>query len=383
MGSRAENRAEGIGQIIRKDILRLPFAIGTGIKYHSVERIYLPKPVLFGLQVTDKCNSRCTMCLRWKTKPGKEPSLGDIQEIFANPLLNRLEKVILVGGEPTLRDDLAQVTQVILDSNPRIKQVWLITNGLEPSLVRERVKDILELPACSRLKTFGVEVSLDGYGDIHERIRRVPRAFDRVKETLDILKGLQLHSPLSILLNCTVQKLNVSNLPKIAKFAREMGLPINFGPVVQLLDNEDSFKEHLRPSRDQLIELEDFFSHQIKHNIRLPTIAFWHDYFRIIRGEKRRVPCRLPYHSLTMAPEGDLFVCGNESLVYGNVYETTIDKIWYSEKAEKLRKKLRKYICPVCQSSCNTSFSQKYEFFYFAKFLMMIALRRFFGSVGR
>jgi len=380
---RAESTAEEIGQIIRKGILRLPFFIGTGIKYHSIERIYIPKPVLFGLEVTRRCNSRCIMCSKWKTKPGKEPSLGEVQEIFANPLLNRLKTVIFVGGEPTLRDDLAQVAQVILDSNPGIKQIWLVTNGLEPSLVKERVKDILELPACSRLKIFGVEVSLDGYGDIHERIRRVPRAFDRVNETLKVLKSLQLHSPLSILLNCTVQKLNVSNLPQIAKFAREMELPINFGPVVQSSGIEDSFKEHLKPSCDQLRELKDFFNYQMKHSIRLPTIAFWQDYFRIIRGERRRIPCALLYHSLTMAPEGDLFVCGNESLVYGNVYNTAIDKIWYSEKAEKLRKKAKKYICPACQSSCNTNFSLKYEFFYFAKFLMMRALRRFFASLGR
>lgn len=382
MRSRAESTAEEIGQIIRKGILRLPFFIGTGIKYHFTGRTYIPKPVVFTLLVTRRCNSRCIMCSRWKAKPGQELSLGEVQEIFANPLLNRLETVIFAGGEPTLRDDLAQIAQVILDSNSRIKEIWFITNGLEPSLVKERVKDILELPAYPRLKLFGVEVSLDGYGDIHERIRRVPRAFDRVNETLKVLKSLQLHSPLSILLNCVVQKLNVSNLPQIAKFAREMEIPINFSPVVQTSGNEDSFKEHLKPSHDQLRELEDFFNHQMKHSIRLSTIAFWQDYFRIIRGERRRIPCALLYHSLTIDSEGDLLVCGNESLVYGNVHNTPIDKIWYSKKAERLRKKAKKYICPACPSSCNTYFSLKYEFFYFAKFLMMRALRRFFRNLG-
>jgi len=323
------------------------------------------------------------MCSRWKAKPGQEPSLGEVKEIFTNPLLNRLETVILSGGEPTLRNDLAQIVQVILDSNPGIKEIWFITNGLEPSLVKERAKDILELPAYSRLKIFGVEVSLDGYGDIHERIRRVPRAFDRVNETLKVLKSLQLHSPLSILLNCVVQKLNASNLPQIAKFAREMEIPINFSPVVQSSGIEDSFKEHLKLRDNQLRELENFFNHQMKHSIRrLPTIAFWQDYFRIIRGERRRIPCTLLYHSLTIDSEGNLVVCGNESLVYGNVHNTAIDKIWYSEKAERLRKKAKKYICPACPSSCNTTFSLKYEFFYFAKFLMMRALRRFFRSLG-
>ncbi len=162
-----------------------------------------------------------------------------------------------------------------------------------------------------------------------------------------------------------------------------MEIPINFSPVVQSSGIEDSFKEHLKLRDNQLRELENFFNHQMKHSIRrLPTIAFWQDYFRIIRGERRRIPCTLLYHSLTIDSEGNLVVCGNESLVYGNVHNTAIDKIWYSEKAERLRKKAKKYICPACPSSCNTTFSLKYEFFYFAKFLMMRALRRFFRSLG-
>jgi len=61
------------------------------------------------------------MCSIWKTKPKEKPTLGEIQKIFTNPLLDHLETVILSGGEPTLRKDLAQIVQIILDSNPRIK----------------------------------------------------------------------------------------------------------------------------------------------------------------------------------------------------------------------------------------------------------------------
>jgi len=378
MGNRRKSIDKGVDQIVRKNILRLPLFIGTAVKYYCAGHVYIPKPVVFTLGITRRCNSRCIMCSIWKTKPGKEPSLSEIQEIFSNPLLNRLETVVLSGGEPTLREDLPQIVQVILDCNPRIKQVWLITNGLEPSVVGERVKDILNLATYSRLKKFAVEVSLDGYGDTHERIRRVPGAFDRVNETIKVLKNLQLNSQFGICLNCVVQKLNVSDLPQISKFARKMELPITFGPVVQGLGNEKDFKEHLRPSDDQLRVLKDFFSHQIEHNIKLSTVILWQDYFRTIRGEKRRIPCALLYHSLIMAPEGDLFVCADESLVYGNVHNSAIDKIWYSDETEELRKKAKKHICPVCRMSCNAPFSLRYEFFYFAKFLIKIVLRRSF-----
>jgi radical SAM protein with 4Fe4S-binding SPASM domain len=383
MRSGTETVNEGVWQIVRANLLELPSFIGRGLRYHAAGRIYTPKPIVFALGVTRRCNSRCVMCSIWRTKPGTEPTLGKIQEIFSNPVLNRLETVILTGGEPTLRDDLAQIVQVILDSNPRVKEIGLVTNALEPSLVGQRVKDILDLPAYPRLKKLEVQVSLDGYGDIHTRIRRVPQAFDRVKESIKVLRGLQLNSLFRIYLSCTVQKLNVDNLPQISEFAREVKLPIAFSPVIQALGNKDDFQEYLMPSDDQLRELKDFLNHRIEHNIRLPTAAFWQDYFRIIQGEKRRLPCALVYHALGMDPEGSIFICGNEStnesLIYGNVYDTTIGEIWYSDEAEEIRKRARKYICPTCPASCNISFSFRQEFFYFASFLLKEETKKLLG----
>lgn len=372
------NKATGerVGQIIRENLLRTPFYIGRGIKYHSAGRIYTPKPVVFTLGVTRRCNARCVMCSIWRTKPGKELTVDEIQEIFSNPLLNRLRTVILSGGEPTLRDDLAQIVQSILHTNPRITEIGLITNALEPSLVRQKVKDILDLPVYSMLKRFAIEVSLDGYQDIHEKIRGVSKAFDKVNKTIKLLKDMQLNSSFDIHLHCVVQRLNVGSLPQISNFARAMRLPINFVPVAQALGNKDDFKEGLMPSDGQLRELRDFFSRQTEYNIKLATIAFWQDYFRIIRGEKRRIPCALVYHSLSMTPEGDLFICGNASLVYGNVHNAPIDEIWYSQEAERIRKRAKEYICPACAMSCNTSFSLSCEFFYYAGFLLKAVLRK-------
>jgi sulfatase maturation enzyme AslB (radical SAM superfamily) len=375
-----ENGTKGMGKqldkILRENLFRLPFYISSGIKYHSTGRIYTPKPVIFNLGVSRRCNARCIMCSIWRTKPEKEPTIGELQEIFSNPLLNRLKTVVLSGGEPTLRDDLAQIVQCILASNPRIREIWLVTNALEPFLVRQRVKDILNLSSYSKLKKFGIEVSLDGYAHVHEKIRRIPKAFDRVYETIQMLKDAQSNSSFDIHLNCVVQKLNVNNLFQIFNFAQAMGLPINFIPVAQVLGNRKQFKRDLMPSVDQLKELREFLNHQIAHNIKLSVVAFWQDYFHIIAGAKRKIPCALPYHALGMTPEGDLFICGNDSLVYGNVYDAPIDKIWYSEEAKQIRRKAKKYICPTCAVSCNTSFSLRSEFFYYAKFLLKVALKR-------
>jgi MoaA/NifB/PqqE/SkfB family radical SAM enzyme len=366
MGSRTEEAS----QIIRDNILKLPSFVGRGLKYYAAGRIYTPKPVTLNLGVAGRCNSRCIMCSIWKKSSGQEPTLGEIREILGNPLLNRLQTVALTGGESTLREDLGQVVQTILDTNRGIREIWIITNGLEPSAVRQRVRDILNLTATRRLSGFSVQISLDGFGPTHERIRRVPQAFERVKETIELLKDLQAGSPFGIHLKCVVQKLNVSDLPNISRFARNMEVPIDFAPVAPVLGAEDCFEEQLMPSSDQLCELREFFGDRERHHIRLPTIAFWEDYFRIIAGGRRSIPCALVYHSLTVGAEGDVGICGDRRSAYGNLRDGTVDKIWYSQRAETIRKHMRKHVCPSCATSCNMPFSLSYEFFYFARFLV-------------
>lgn len=360
-------------QVTVKHMLKLPFYLVTGIGYYAAGRIYTPKPERLGFLVTRRCNSKCIMCSIWKTGDSvKELSLGEIREILSNPLFDSLKSVALSGGEPTLREDLARVAETILDCQPGIKEMGIDTNGLEPSLVRQRVKDILSLPAYRRLDSFSVGISLDGYGAIHEKIRRVPHAFDRVAETIQLLKELQLSSPFDAHLACVVQPLNVGSLPQLSKFAREVELPITFLPLCLsdvFIDNEHS-KQQLTLSHDQLEELENFLTSQ-QHYLPLTKVAFWQDYFRIIRGERRRTPCVLVYHAVFLDADGSLFICGaDKSLIYGNVHDAPVDKIWYSAEAEERRRRARRYFCPTCTAACVTSFSFNREVFHYARLLI-------------
>jgi len=376
-------RVKGSGgeaeQISVKNMLKLPFYLVRGIGYHLAGRIYTPKPIHLSFLVTRKCNARCIMCSIWKTGDSvKELTIGEIREIFSNSLFNSLETVTLSGGEPTLREDLAQVAEAILDCRPRIKRLVIDTKGLEPSLVRQKVKEILNLPAYRRLDSFSVGISLDDYGASYEKIRRVPHAFDRVNETIQVLKELQLSSPFYTYLNCVVQPLNVGCLSQLSKFAQELELPISFIPICLsdvFIDNDHS-KQQLTLSNDQLEELREFLASP-QHNLPLTKMAFWDDYFRIIRGERRRSPCALVYHAVLLDADGPLSMCGaDKSLIYGNARDAPVDKIWYSIEAEEKRKRARRYFCPTCIAACDTFFSFSREFFHYARLLMKEKCRR-------
>jgi MoaA/NifB/PqqE/SkfB family radical SAM enzyme len=360
-------------QITVKNMLKLPSYVVRGIGYYAAGRIYTPKPIRLAFLVTRKCNAKCVTCSIWKTGHSvKELTIDGIREILSNPLFNSLESVGLTGGEPTLREDLAQVAETILDCQPRIKRLGIDTNGLKPPLVRQRVKEILSLPAYRRLDEFAVGISLDGYGAIHEKIRGVPHAFDRVNETIRVLKELQLSSPFHVYLNCMVQPLNVGTLPQLSKFAQELELPIAFNPLCLsdvYIDNDRS-KQQLTLSHNQLEELEIFLASP-QHNLPLTKMASWQDYFGIIQGKRRRTPCGLLYYAVFLDADGSLFICGaDKSLIYGNAQDAPADKIWYSSEAEEKRKRAKKYFCPTCTLPCVTGFSFNREFFHYARLLM-------------
>jgi len=323
------------------------------------------------------------MCSDWKKQHQQELTLAEIGEIYRNPLFGSLEKFALSGGEPTLREDLVQIAQVVLESCPQIKEMVLNTNGLEPTLVTERVEELLALCSRERLSKFSVSVSLDGYGDTHQKIRRFPQAFERATETIKRLKQIQRKTPFYLCSTCVVQPLNVDNLVQLSEFGQELGLPIIFGPVCvsDLFVEDASQRNSLRLTGDQLKKLKILFDHQLQPVLMPSNVPFWREYFKIVSGEKRRLPCFLTHQYARVDSDGSLYTCAaDSSLDLGNVRDEPPDKIWYSERAREMRKRIRKVFCPRCTICCDMAFSFSHEFFYYARFLLKEKTRKLLGK---
>lgn len=371
-------------QVTARNLLKLPFYFARGARYHAAGHIYTPKPVTAGLRVTRRCNSRCVMCSDWKRQgQEKELTLSEIRGILSNPLFDSIEKFGISGGETMLREDLAQIAEIVLDSFPKIKIMSVLTNGLEPDLVIKRVKELLALTGLKRVDTFAVSVSIDGYGDTHEEIRRVPRAFERVSETIKRLKELQHETPFYLCSNCVVQPLNITGLVQHSDFGREVGLPITFGPVwaCDLFVEGAAAQSALRLTENQVKELRILFEGQMESRLLPSNLPFWREYFKIVGGEKRRLPCHLPYLGANLDSDGTLYLCpADSSLVYGSVLDTPADELWYSDKAKKIRERAKKYFCPTCTICCDLAFCLGQEFFYYARFLLREKARRLLGK---
>jgi MoaA/NifB/PqqE/SkfB family radical SAM enzyme len=303
----------------------------------------------------------------------KELTLDEIVNIYRNPLFDSIERLGLSGGEPTLREDLVEIVEAILSAQPQLQHVMINTNGLDTDTVVNKINGLLTMAERKHLKDFTVIVSVDGYGDTHERIRRIPDAFKSVNKTINSLKLLRQKIPFYLCLVCVVQPQNLDSLVDMAKFSQEMQLPITFSPVLysSTLISEDTTREPLRFQESQLEKLRILFGRDLQPSLTLSNSLFWREYFTILSGGKRKIPCVMRNYHAGVDCNGTLYMCNSDlSLAYGDLHKDAPDRIWYSEKAREIRKKAKQHFCPECTACCDVAFSLRTEFFYAARSLL-------------
>ncbi len=144
-------------------------------------------PVHLTLYVTGRCNARCRHCFHWKeVDAGVEGLPLPAMERVAATLGGELLWLAFAGGEPFLRDDLAEIARAFARCRPR--HVSVPTNALA---LDRTVGGADRLAAAVPDAFVNVSVSFDGPEEIHDRIRDTPGGFRKSIETFRALKTLQ------------------------------------------------------------------------------------------------------------------------------------------------------------------------------------------------
>ena len=146
--------------------------------YHITSRFVPlpPKRVLIAL--TYWCNSRCIMCNIWKMRPKNELSLTEWSSIINDPIFKNIEALDITGGEPTLRKDFIQILTLFIQSMPKLHTVTLVSNGFSTTHIVTTVERLAII--CRQYNIhLSVNISIDGVGEMHQTIRRIPNAFKK------------------------------------------------------------------------------------------------------------------------------------------------------------------------------------------------------------
>lgn len=114
--------------------------------------------------LTYRCNSHCSMCNVWKnpTLPNEEISLDTLSKLPSG-----ITYLNLTGGEPTLRDDLKEIVDLLY---PKAMKFEISSNGLHP----EKLEPIIKKHPDTKIR-----FSLEGFEETNNKIRGENDGFNK------------------------------------------------------------------------------------------------------------------------------------------------------------------------------------------------------------
>ncbi|TQQ42017.1 polysaccharide pyruvyl transferase family protein [Vibrio cholerae] len=273
----------------------------------------LEKPKVIQFPVIDICNSRCQMCRIWENKKSNDITVEDLRKGLSSDLFDQVEAIGFNGGEPTLRDDLVLLVETVLDKLPNLKQVSLISNAYKHRDVVEQIAKIGAL-IKSHGKHFDVMISLDGYGEVHDRVRGRTGNFENAKKVLSYLnKAKEVDN---VRIGCTVIRENVFHLADLFEFCLKNNLYIKYrlGVPHQRLYTENLLDPYALTFEEKY-EFVEFLEGLIKYYEPNPMQNFFYRSLidQIINDKDRVAGCDWQHRGATITAKGELAYCAVKS----------------------------------------------------------------------
>lgn len=301
----------------------------------------------------NRCNCRCMMCDIWRIQESRDITPGDLQPHLARFRELGVQWIVFSGGEPQLNPQWPELARVLRNEGIRIT---ILTAGLlledEAATVATSVDDII--------------VSLDGPAEVHNRIRRVAGAFEKIAGGISAIR--EIRPEITIRARSTVQRANHHLLRETVKAAKELELnSISFLAVdasssafnresgwpekqqERVLLNAEEV-ERLDYEVEQLIseygsELQSGFITEKPEKLRKMV-----RHFRAYLGSEPHIAprCNAPWVSAVIETSGDVRPCFFHPSV-GNIHRQSLPEILNGQEALRFRANVDIPNNPVCQ----------------------------------
>jgi MoaA/NifB/PqqE/SkfB family radical SAM enzyme len=311
--------------------------------------------------VTERCNARCLHCLGsfTSTVRDEELTIDEIEKISLT--LGPIFFLLPTGGEPFLRKDLPEIIRIYYKNNS-LRKVGMPTNGSLTESCLNGVREILEIGNDLHL---GVDISIDGIGEDHDRIRNFPGLFDKAITTYRELKRLEReYDNFNVCLEITISHFNQDKLGEIYNyFLSELEIDNLIIRIVRGSPREPKAKDvdiEKFESFSKRLE-EDIISNRLPgySNFPLSNFVIARDIIgrrltiKMLHENKYQIPCYAGNLTGVLRGNGDVYPCEllNEKL--GNLRDVGYDfkRLWLSEKADLIRERIINEKC-FCTHEC-------------------------------
>jgi len=291
------------------------------------------------------CNCRCAMCDIWKDNQ----NLRQLMEEDVRGLLVSLKKfgtrqVLMSGGEALLNPKFFKLCEILGSENIKIS---LLSTGLALKKSAEQILRWVD----------EVIVSLDGNEEIHDEIRNIPQAYQKLKEGVQAIKAIE--PGFKITGRSVIHKMNFRHWSSIMESAKEIGLDqISFLPAdvsSHAFNREISWSEsrqheilldeaelpELRTVIENIIrnyqgELESRFIGESAEKLRKIGTYYSAFYQHNPFPYKK---CNAPWVSTVIEADGTVRPCFFHAPI-GNIKQNSLEKILNSAESIRFRKQL-------------------------------------------
>jgi MoaA/NifB/PqqE/SkfB family radical SAM enzyme len=318
-------------------------------------------PIYFVFFVTGNCNARCKHCLLGeRERVTNELTIDEIEKVSAS--MDNMLFFTPTGGEPFLRKDLAEIVKIFHRNNKALN-VGIPTNGSLTGRVVSTVQDVLV--SCPDIDLH-IDVSIDALGEEHDQIRGFDGLFERAIQTYKELRQMEKHyKNLSTCVEITVSAFNQDKLPELYNYLTNKvgvntvftlltrGAPRNAAAKNFDISKYEEFHRLLEQDNKARL-LSGYYKMPFSDILNAKRIVRPKLIAKTVRQNKYQIPCYAGSLGGAMFSQGQVLPC--ELLVdkvMGNVrdYDYDFKKIWFSEKADEIRKWIRQNKC-FCTYEC-------------------------------
>lgn len=335
----------------------------------------LKTPEYITLYVTNYCNAKCDHCFYWEELNTGKPELTlDEMKAIAKSMKHPIRTLMLTGGEPFMRKDMAEICMAFYQIN-KTRRITIPSNGINTERIIEATKKIME--ECPELY-FHIQISIDGPKEMHDKFRRVPGCYDKATETLRRLLQIKKdHPKLACSVMTTICNANVELIPDFVKLIRDefpgamhkfnilrgshlgtYGVPKD---AASTLDADISKVDSVPPEK-----LEELFR-DVLSNVGMNRDRIWQNFqklkwqysIQMLKDEKRILNCTAGTSFAVIYPNGGVSVC-EPTKQFANLHDFGMDfyKLWKSEQANNMRMKT---MGCNCIHPCNLLDSMGYD----------------------
>lgn len=332
-------------------------------RYWMFRRFGWPKvmPVNVAVSIISTCNSRCLTCNIWAEHTpgeGSDLTLEEFDRVFRS--LGRMPFWFTVsGGEPFMRKDIVEICKSLYD-HCRPAQINIPTNSLVWRPIAQRVAEIADY--CRKSEVV-INLSLDGVGEEHDRVRGIKGNFDKVMHVYRELKALNRPN-LTVGVHSVISKFNVDHFPALHRFVTDQLAPDSYiSEIAEERVELGTIGTGITPALSEYAKAVDLLIDSTEHGVHKGQSrfiqAFRTKYYdlvkRYLESKRQVIPCQAGWASAHIAPNGDVWSCAVRAEPIANLREHDFDfkRIWFSRNAEPIRRSIRagECACPLANAA--------------------------------